>query len=275
MQPAIEDWDAAYANGAAVAGAERYFEGWARDSAAFRAQADGYREIAYGAHPRETLDLFAPWGAPAGLVIYFHGGYWKAFDKSGSSWLAAGPTARGWAMAVPSYPLCPEARIGAIARSAAAAAVAAAEASPGPITLAGHSAGAHLAARLLCDDALLPEAMRARVNRVVGISGVYDLRPLLRTAMNATLRLDPAEAAAESPALRMPAPGTALTAWVGAWELAEFSRQNALVANIWRGLGAATEVFEAPRRHHFDVIAPLAEPDSPLTDALVGGHRGY
>jgi acetyl esterase/lipase len=273
MQPAIADWDGAYANGAAVGGAERYFETWARESDAFRAHARGMREIAYGAHPRETLDLFAPLGTPAGLVVYFHGGYWKAFDKSGSSWLAAGPTARGWAMAVPSYPLCPEARIAEIARSAAAAVVTAAEAAPGPIALCGHSAGGHLAARLICDDGLLPETVRARIVRVVGISGVYDLRPLLRTAMNETLRLDAAEAAAESPALRAPIPGVPVTAWVGAGELPEFRRQSAMLANIWRGLGAPTALFEAPRRHHFDVIAALAEPDGPLTDVVVGGHR--
>jgi acetyl esterase/lipase len=274
MQPAIEDWDGAYANHAAVGGAERYFEAWARESEAFRASARDSREIAYGGGPRERLDLFAPLGAPAGLVVYFHGGYWKAFDKSGSSWLAGGPTARGWAMAIPSYPLCPEARLSGIVRSAAAAVCAAADATPGPIVLAGHSAGGPLAARLACADGLLPEPVRTRVLRVVGISGVYDLRPLLRTEMNATLRLDPEEAAAESPALRAPTPGTALMAWVGAAELPEFRRQSALIANVWRGLGASTGVFEAPRRNHFDVIAPLAEADSPLTDIVVGAHRG-
>ena len=274
MRRAIADWDAAYANSAAVPGAEAIFAGWAADSEAFRARAGGALDLAYGGHPRERFDFFAPAGAPAGLVVYFHGGYWRAFDKSGSSWLAAGPTARGWAMAVPSYPLCPEARIADIARSAARAVTAAAARAPGPITLAGHSAGGHLAARLVCADGLLPEAARARVTRVVGISGLYDLRPLMRTAMNETLRLDDAECAAQSPALLAPASGIEALAWVGAAELPEFRRQSRLLSNIWRGLGASTECFEAPRRHHFDVIAPLAEADSPLTDAVIGAHRG-
>ena len=273
MQPAISDWDDAYANAAHIPGAEAILQAWPRDSEAFRARAAGRLDLAYGDHPREALDLFAPAGAPAGLVVYFHGGYWKAFDKTASSWLAAGPTARGWAAAIPSYPLCPEARIGEIARSAARAVARAAAEVPGPIVLAGHSAGGHLAARLLCADGLLDAALRARVARAVGIGGLYDLRPLLRTTMNAVLRLDRAEARAESPALLEPAEGVELMVWVGAEERPEFLRQSALMATVWRGLGARTALVEARGRHHFDVIAPLAEPDSALTDALLGGPR--
>jgi hypothetical protein len=52
------------------------------------------------------------------------------------------------------------------------------------------------------------------------LSFLQDLRPMLRTQMNATLRLDAAEAAAESPALLQPVAGARLTAWVGAAEAA-------------------------------------------------------
>ncbi len=57
---------------------------------------------------------------------------------------------------------------------------------------------------------------------------------------------------------------------MGSAERAEFVRQNALLANIWRGLGAETAEIVEPDRHHFDVIDALAEPDSPLTRALIG-----
>jgi arylformamidase len=43
-----------------------------------------------------------------GLVVFVHGGYWKAFDKSVWSHLASGPLAHGYAVAVPSYTLCPD-----------------------------------------------------------------------------------------------------------------------------------------------------------------------
>jgi hypothetical protein len=90
----------------------------------------------------------------------------------------------------------------------------------------------------------------------------------MNTQMNATLHLDAEEASAESPALLEPAPGLRLTCWAGAGERAEFIRQNALLANIWRGLGAATAAVVEDNRHHFNVIDGLTEAGSPLTTAL-------
>jgi hypothetical protein len=122
----------------------------------------------------------------------------------------------------------------------------------------------------MCEGAPLAAGVAARVARVVSVSGVHDLRPLLRTAMNAVLRLDAAEAAAESPALLTPREGLRLTAWVGGAELPEFRRQTALIANVWTGLGADAEAVEANGRHHFDVIDDLADPASALVARLTG-----
>ncbi|MDU6244002.1 MAG: alpha/beta hydrolase, partial [Bradyrhizobium sp.] len=111
---------------------------------------------------------------------------------------------------------------------------------------------------------------QARITSVVSISGLHDLRPLQRTAMNETLRIDDATALRESPALLAPIEGARVTAWVGGAERNEFRRQAQLLANIWTGLGASTAYVEAPDRHHFDVIDELAEPESGLVGALVG-----
>lgn len=270
----IHDWDDAYANGAHIAGASEYPPRWAADAAAFRnaMTATGRAEIdvPYGSAPRERFDLFRPAGAPNGLAVFVHGGYWMAFDKSSWSHLAAGAMARGWAVALPSYTLCPEARIAGITRLIGRAIAAAADRVPGPIVLSGHSAGGHLVTRMACADGPLPKPLRARLARVVSISGLHDLRPLLRTRMNETLRLDPAEAAAESAALQTPIASVSLCCWVGAAERPEFRRQNALLANVWTGLGARTTAVEAPGRHHFDVIEDLADPASDLTEAWIG-----
>jgi hypothetical protein len=121
---------------------------------------------------------------------------------------------------------------------------------------------------MMSSSSPLPEALQRRVAHVISISGVHDLRPLVGTRMNATLRLDKDEARAESPALLEPVPSLRLTCWVGAGERAEFLRQNALMANIWRGLGAATAAVAEDNRHHFNVIEGLSAPNSPLTTAL-------
>ncbi|MEX2520302.1 MAG: alpha/beta hydrolase [Paracoccaceae bacterium] len=268
----IEDWDDAYANGAHIEGAASFPPRWAKAAEAFRASLGARAEldIAYGPAPRQRLDLFRPGGAERGLVVFIHGGYWRAFDKSLWSWLVAGPLARGWAVATPSYTLAPEARIAAITAEIGAAVAKGSTLVEGPVRLTGHSAGGHLATRMICEDTPLPADVLRRVALVVSISGVHDLRPLRRTAMNADLRLDAAEAAAESPVLLSPTRGARLMCWVGAKERPEFRRQNALLANIWAGLGAATAAHEEPSRHHFDVIDALADPESALTEALLG-----
>ncbi len=248
----IDDWDDAYANTPHIPRAEAYPDRWAREAADFRATAnlrDG---------------LFWPQGTPRGLAVFIHGGYWMKFDPDFWSHLAAGALARGWAVQIPGYPLAPEARISRITAEVGAAIADAASRVAGPIVLSGHSAGGHLASRMVCRGGPLPEAVAARVVHCLPISGLFDLRPLLNTAMNATLQLDLAEAVAESPALMIPRAGTRISAWVGGGERGEFLRQSALIANIWAGLGARTENIVEPDRHHFSILDGLADPDHPL-----------
>ncbi|MGC9420114.1 MAG: alpha/beta hydrolase [Rhodovulum sp.] len=264
------DWDAAYSNSGHVAGSEAYPGLWAAAAQAFRAGARGQIDLPYGDHPRQRFDIFLPPGRARGLTVFVHGGYWLRFDKSFFSHLAAGPLARGWAVAMPSYRLAPEVPIAAITADIAAALPVMARLVPGPMTLAGHSAGGHLVARMLCEDVTLPEAVADRLARVVPISPVSDLRPLLRTGMNDSFRLDEAAARAESPACHAPRAGVPVTVWVGAAELPAFLDQARWLAEAWPG--AALHLDEG--RHHFDVIEGLASPDSPLTEAVIGTGAG-
>ena len=265
-------WDEAYENGAFIPGASDYPPRWAREAQAFRNHLGALAEldIGYGDAPRERFDLFQPDGHPMGLVVFVHGGYWKAFDKSSWSHLAAGPLARGWAVAMPGYTLCPDARIAEITRQIGRAVTEAAGRVDGPIRLVGHSAGGHLVSRMGCLGAPIAADAQARIARIVSLSGLHDLRPLARTTMNDILRLDEAEARTESPALLDPLPSLDLFAWVGSDERPEFLRQNRLLATVWAGLAARLRAVEEPGRHHFDVIAGLEEVDSPLTEALCG-----
>lgn len=266
----ITDWDDAYANMAHVPDGESWPGRWAAAAAEFKSQ-QAPRTIGYGAHPRERFDLFAPAGAPRGLAVFVHGGYWRAFDRGDFSHLAAGALARGWAVALPGYVIAPEGgRVAGMTRQIAAAITAAAGEVAGPIRLAGHSAGGHLVTRQVCTDTGLPAPVLDRVEAVLSISGVHDLRPLLRTAVGVEARLDPAEAEAESPALRQPVEGARVHVRVGGEERPEFLRQSALLANVWTGLGADMSQTVAPGRHHFDVIGPLTEAESDLVAAFVG-----
>ena len=254
--------DDAYANAANIPGAAEYPAFWQAEARRFRTHASGRPGLAYGPGERQRLDLFEPASTPRGLVVFLHGGFWRAFGRETWSHLAAGPVARGWAVAVPSYTLAPAARIGQITCEAARAIEVAAAEVAGPIHLVGHSAGGHLVARMLCGDVSLGVA--DRLQSCVPISPLADLRPLLETPMNADLRLDAEEAAAESPALLRKARAVPVTVWVGGDELPAFLEQARLLATAWD----ATLVVE-PGRHHFDVIASLARPDGALCTAVL------
>lgn len=270
----ITDWDDAYANRAHIADAESYPPRWAAEAAAFRERMVGAGRaelgIAYGKSERETLDIYRPDGAPKGLMVFVHGGYWMLFDRNSFLHLAAGAVERGWAAALPTYTLAPAIRIAGITQQIGRAIELAADRVAGPLHIAGHSAGGHLVSRMACDDGPLSRPVRQRLQRVVSISGLHDLRPLMRTAMNDTLQLDSGEAKAESAALNRPFAGPRIICWVGSDERPEFVRQNDLLANIWTGLGADISARHDAGKHHFDVIDGLADPHSPLTEALLG-----
>ncbi|RIY00102.1 alpha/beta hydrolase [Aureimonas flava] len=260
----VADFDAAYDNSAAVAGSSAFIGEFGAQAAAFR-EAAGARgraelDIVYGTDARHRLDLFRPdRDRPQGLVVFVHGGYWKALDKSVWSHLARGARDNGYAVAVPSYRLAPAARLAEIAEDVARAVLHASQAVDGPIRLVGHSAGGHLVARMIASDSPLPASAMSRIDLVVPVSGLSDLRPIRRTRMNDILRIDAREAQAESPALLEPVHDCRIEAVVGADELPELRRQTHALASAWAGLGARIAASEIAGTHHFDVVASLAD----------------
>ena len=254
--------DDAYANAAYIPHADEFPPEWERAAAAYRGRASARLDLPYGTAERERFDLFLPEGRPQGLVAFVHGGYWRAFGRKTWSHLAEGPVRRGWAVAMPSYTLAPGARISGITRQIARAIDVAGAEIAGPVRLTGHSAGGHLVARMLCADIDL--AVADRLAACVPISPVSDLRPLVDTTMNEDLRLDRAEAEAESPALLEKARDVPVTVWVGGGERPAFLDQARWLAEAWHA-----DLTIEPERHHFDVIVGLGDPASPLTEALL------
>lgn len=258
--------DDAYANGAYVEGADDYPARWleAARSYSSRLETAGRARMGlrYGTSERALLDLFYPEQSPRGLLVFVHGGYWRKFDRSYWSHLAEGAVGQGWAVAMPSYDLCPDVSICAITTQISEAVKTAAGLVEGPVCLCGHSAGGHLVARMLAPG-LLDPAVLARLQRVMPISPVADLRPLLKTSMNADFKLSEAEAAAESPVLQ-PRSEVAVTVWVGALERPAFLDQARWLAQSWQA-----EHVIAPDKHHFDVIEPLSNSDSHMIKRLL------
>jgi arylformamidase len=256
------DPDRDYANGAFIPGAADYPARWASQAAAFRRGLENRADLdlAYGPSPREKLDLFLPEGTPKGVVVFVHGGYWHLFSKAHWSHLAAGPLAHGFAVAMPSYTLAPAARIAEMTAEIARACWFVGTRVPGPLVVTGHSAGGQLSARMGCDDVPVPVA------RVVPISPLSELGPLMATEMNATLRIDEGEAASESPARHALRDGVRAHVWVGAEERPAFLMQARVLSEEW-----ACPWTAVPGHHHFSVIEALADPDSSLCQVLLEG----
>ncbi|MEM9855270.1 MAG: alpha/beta hydrolase [Pseudomonadota bacterium] len=271
-ESAARDWDDAFANLAHIPGGDLLPAKWARDAALFRESKRESMRLSqpYGRAERATFDFFTPDMPAKGLFIFIHGGYWMQTSPADWSHLAKGALERGFATALIGYPLAPDARVAEITRAVQAGIEAAGRQADGPIYLAGHSAGAHLALRALEARASLSAATRARLKGVLGLGGVYDLRPLLATRLNETLRLTAAEASAESPLLQPPQTEVDVLLWVGANERPEFIRQSRAMADAWQTGGARLTLREEPGAHHFTTLEGLTFPTSPLLDAFLG-----
>lgn len=254
----------AYDNSAHVGDDGAYAAKWTAGAEAFRAeQPSAELGVAYGDGERLAFDLFHPEGTARGTVIFVHGGYWRSTHRSLWSHLATGPLAHGWRVAMPSYDLCPTVTIPEITAQIARAVEAIAAHVEGPLRLTGHSAGGHLVARM-CAPGMLPEPVRARIERVVPISPLADLAPLIETDMNADLRLDPTVAEAESP-MHQPAPEMPVTVWVGGGELPAFLDQAR-----WLGAAWGVDWVADGALNHFSVVEELENPSSDLTLAVLG-----
>jgi arylformamidase len=267
------DLEAEYNNRARVPGHPAIIAGWARDSAAYRAEAGPrHARESYGPGARQTLDLFRPARPAPGTaaVLFIHGGYWQGLDPSFFSHAARGLNARGVEVAVMGYDLCPEVSLGQIIEQAIAAARALYARTRRPIVACGHSAGGHLVACLAATDwpGIDPSYPEHLVQAGFGISGLYELEPLVPTSINDKLGLDIASARSFSPRLWDPPAGLLFDAWVGGRESPEYLRQSSGIAAVWAAAGNATRYVPVDGADHFTIVGALADKDSPMTRRL-------
>ena len=297
------DWlDAQYNNRARVPQAMEHLQRWAAESADARAQlaatGQAVLDVPYMVEPHlaaaiQTLDIFTPPAhvspPPGGwpVLVFIHGGYWRALDKADHSFLA--PTwvnalaAPGAVVVIPNYALCPVVSVSTITAQMQQAVawvwkhVAQHGGNPQRITVAGHSAGGHLAGMLLATPASRWQALGVAAETATGpgpvqhgvsISGLFDLEPIRQTPFLVDLGLTPEEAQAQSP-VRHPHVGGVLTAVVGGDESPEFLRQNTLLQQVW-GEAAAPVAEVLPGLNHFSVLEECAKQKSRLAGLIAG-----
>jgi arylformamidase len=233
--------DRMYNNRALVPDHPAYFERWARLSAEAR-ERDCDLDVPYGDGANETLDIF-PSGQPdSPVLVFIHGGYWRALDKSDHSFIAPAYTRDGACVVVPNYALCPDITVPGIALQMVKALawtwkrIDAYGGDPRRIVVAGHSAGGHLAALMAaCEwDVWSPQLPRDLVKSALSISGLHDLEPIMHTPfLQPSLRLTAHDVQRASPA-RLPAPPRGCVyAVAGRDESEEYHRQCRLLRDAW------------------------------------------
>ncbi len=247
---------------------------WQLESKRVRADAAGARNVAYGALPRNTIDVFTPQGvAPAAgwpTLIFIHGGYWQRWSKDDWSVIAAPFVINGMAAAIIGYTLCPQTTIRGIAGELEAAIAHvwheahALKINRDRLALTGHSAGGHLTAWCLTVDWTTRGLPAAPFVSAVSLSGLFDLEPLVPIYLNDALKLTNAEALAMSPAYREQRANCKFTAAVGGAELPEFLRQNELLSAHWPNV----QPWVLPGLNHFTIVDQLTRSDTALFEHI-------
>lgn len=265
------DLSAEYNNRALVPDHPAIIARWHSDAAAYRAKHGGELDIAYGALPRNRVDVFrgSGGGGDRPLIVYIHGGYWRSFDKSVFSHVAGPANDRGFDVAVPGYTLCPEVTLADIIDEIRQCCLFLGQRFGRRLVVTGHSAGGHLAAAMAATDWQLYGARPDLIRACLSISGLFDLRPLMVTPYNDDLRLSAAAAVAASP-LFWPVPNRIpVDSWVGAEESFEFRRQARSLPAAWAGVGLPCRYEEVPGENHFSIGDRLSQPGHPMTLRLL------
>jgi arylformamidase len=266
--------DAEYDPSRRVESRQPFMDWYARASASARARLDCRLDIAYGPTPAETLDLFPSDVPGSPVVMFIHGGYWRALSSKEFSFVAAGLVPHGITVALMNYALCPAVTIAEITRQSHAAIAWLAEnawqfsGDPSNLFAAGHSAGGQQVGMLLSAS---KESVRAAgaIKGGIAISGLFDLRPLQHSWLQPTLQLTDESAAAQSPLLNIPTRAAPLLISVGGDESNAFLAQSLDFLGAWQAAGLAGEYFPQPGRNHYDAIYGLGDPHSALARALV------
>lgn len=260
--------DSMYNNRTLVPTYADYFRRWAAESGnAFRSQPCRL-DVRYGGGPNEHLDIFPAQRADAPVLLFIHGGYWRSMDKKDHAFIAPAFTREGVCVVIPNYALAPAVTVPQITMQMVAALawtwrnIAKHGGDPSRITVAGHSAGGHLATMMLaCLWPLYAKDLPVElVKNALSISGLHDLEPIMHTPfLQGDLKLSAQQVRQASPALLPVRSGGQLAAVAGGDESAEFHRQVELIRAAW---GPATvPVAEVlPGLNHFSVLEALVQP---------------
>jgi len=267
-----EQLDNQYNNRLHVPDFATYLERWDERSAATREKYAFIKDLQYGDHPRECLDIF-PCNKPnAKVLVFIHGGYWQMFDKTKFHFVAEAFLPHNVTTVVINYPLAPAATIDEMVNSCCNAMVwlqqnlAAFNADATKVYIAGHSAGAHLAAMIMCNQ--WSNKFQNFIEGICLISGLFNLIPIQLCYVNEVLHMNKEMAIRNSPINLEPVQPCPLLVAAGTTETEEFKDQSRQLYSNWKNK-VPVELIELPGMNHYSVLDSLVDENVLLYKAML------
>jgi arylformamidase len=253
--------DREYDNSAVFADVPSWREKWRERSEAVSRKSIDRIDLPYGSRPQQKIDLFPCGNSSAPTVMFIHGGFWIRNSKETFRFLVTGIHAAGCNAAFLGYTLAPNARMDEIVEEVRLGGrwlfskLGQFGLESRPFVAIGWSAGAQLAAMIM-DEPQIACGM--------GISGIYDLRPMREASLNDALRLSDEEAIKNSPTLNPTRSSKQFIEVYGARELPAFKSQSEDFYAALIGVGSAAEVIVLPEHTHHSELDELFAVDGRL-----------
>jgi arylformamidase len=232
-------------------------------------------DVTYGPSPLQAVDVFPAADPGAPIHLYFHGGYWRAYDKANYRYIPGMLVPKGATTILANYDLCPAVTIDEIVRQAIACTAFVYRngrelgGDPDRLFVSGSSAGGHLAAMILAHDFTADGLPRDIVKGVLSITGVHRLEPVLYIPPNDDIRLDAAMAERNTTLDKPPATRCPTIVAVGGDEPDEWIRMSVDYDTMLREHGQPGELMILSGTHHYSVTQTLSDPDSRMSRGLL------
>jgi arylformamidase len=250
----------------------------ASESERVRARLGAPKRVAYGTTPHEMLDIYRARTSNAPIVVFVHGGAWRAGRAHDSSYGAEPLVRAGAHFVVLDFINVIEsggdlmAMVDQVRRGVAWTARNAESfgGDPGRLYVTGHSSGAHLGGCVLItewekDFGLPHDTLKGATL----CSGMYDLKPVRLSKRSAYVKFTDAVEEALSAQRHLDRITCPVTLLHGTLETPEFQRQTREFAAALKAADKPVKLIVAEHYNHFEIGETLNNPYGPFGSAAL------
>ncbi|WP_422104347.1 alpha/beta hydrolase [Winogradskyella sp.] len=225
----------------------------------------------YGDALLQSLDIFPSSVPNSPILVFIHGGYWRALDKRSYSFVAKPFVKNKITTCVINYRLMPNVDMATVLNDVAASIrwiqkkAFHYNGTSDKLVLCGHSAGGHLALMTY----LMNEDLRSNILAICSLSGIFDLGPIKNSYLNELLQLSAKDVDYYSVSNKDLAILTCpVLLSVGSEETHFFVEQSKSLYRENRSK-APIAYYEYPELNHYQIVHKLGEEDNPIVDFIL------